>query len=384
MSRPTRTAEEARADLETPQALLRRSGFAAALPLFAADLDDAADLDGARRLVTSHGRRLWAEAVRGSPATADDRPLYWARLTLTARLRSWRPGFPLSEADRADLLSRLEHASRGHDALVFPPDDGLLRVIVTGFDPFGLDDDIRRSNPSGVAAITLDGAALTVHGRRAVVRTALFPVRWRDFTEGIVERALLPHYTADSGAADAVITVSQGRPGWFDLEVYNGARRGGGADNDGRTAEGPIPLPPQVPVPHPRPQWTTTSLPCARIAAADTGHHPVRGNTEVTEIPAGGGQPVVRPGGPTPGSTAVAGGGGDYLSNEIAYRNTLLRDATGRPVAAGHVHTPVLAFAPDNEEGVTDPVFEAGRAAIVAQTRSIVAAALEYGAARGE
>ncbi|RCV47095.1 pyroglutamyl peptidase, partial [Marinitenerispora sediminis] len=71
----------------------------------------------------------------------------------------------------------------------------------------------------------------------------------------------------------------------------------------------------------------TTSLPCARIAAADTGHHPVRGNTEVTEIPAGGGQPVVRPGGPTPGSTAVAGGGGDYLSNEIAYRNTLLRDA---------------------------------------------------------
>ncbi|MFC7327084.1 pyroglutamyl peptidase [Marinactinospora rubrisoli] len=377
MSRPTRTVEEARADLEVPQALLRRSGFAAALPLFAADLDDAADLGQARQVVSSHGRRLWGEAVRGDPA--DDRPLYWARLTLTARLRAWRPAFPLPDADRADLLARLEHASRGHDDLVFPPDDGLLRVIVTGFDPFGLDADIRRSNPSGVAAITLHGTDLTVHGRRAVLRAALFPVRWRDFTDGMVERALLPHYTAEAGPADAVVTVSQGRPGSFDLEVYNGAWRGGGTDNDGRAAEGQVPVSPEVPAPRPQPQWTTTTLPYAEIAAAGTGRYPVRGNTEVTEIPAGGGEPVVRPDGPTPGSTARAGGGGDYLSNEIAYRNTLLRDATGRPVAAGHVHTPVLAFAAGNTGAVTDPEFEDTRTAIVAQTRAIVAAALEYG-----
>lgn len=36
------------------------------------------------------------------------------------------------------------------------------------------------------------------------------------------------------------------------------------------------------------------------------------------------------------------GGGGDYLSNESAYRNTVLRDAFRLEIPAGHIHVPVM------------------------------------------
>ena len=84
---------------------------------------------------------------------------------------------------------------------------------------------------------------------------------------------------------------------------------------------------------------------------------------------------MVSPGGPTPGSVARAGGGGDYLSNEIAYRTTLLRDALAADVACGHVHTPVLRFAEGNTTELTDPVFVQNRADIITQVRAILTVA---------
>ncbi|MFD1052042.1 pyroglutamyl peptidase, partial [Kibdelosporangium lantanae] len=63
------------------------------------------------------------------------------------------------------------------------------------------------------------------------------------------------------------------------------------------------------------------------------------------------------------------------LSNEIAYRATLLRDATRLTLPAGHVHTPVLEFGPGNTTQVTDPVFEQNRTDIVAQMRAILTVA---------
>ena len=321
------TPEEDRAGLDVPRTLLERSGFHAAVPLFAADLNDAADTDEARRVVASHASRLWTEAVRSDVGAVDDRPLYWARLLLAARLRTWRPAFGLAERDRAGLLHLLESASRGVTELLFPPGERLLRIVVTGFDPFGLDEDPACSNPSGAAALDLNGWSFPVGGRTAVVRTAVFPVRWADFDAGFVEEALGRVY----GEADAVLTLSRGRPGRFDLEVWNGVWRGGGTDNLGVARTGRA-------LPGKAPEWTRSTLPVQEIASRVKG--PVVVNTEVAEIPAGGGEPVVRPDGPTPGSTARRGGGGDYLSNEIAYRNTLLRDQAGSSIPAGHVHLP--------------------------------------------
>src|SRR5206468_12238801 len=76
-------------------------------------------------------------------------------------------------------------------------------------------------------------------------------------------------------------------------------------------------------------EFIQTSLPTHEILAAAGKPFPVRENFSVTEIPAGSTTPVDRLDGPTPGSIAVNGSPGGYLSNESAYRATRLRDETG-------------------------------------------------------
>ncbi|MCZ9355174.1 pyroglutamyl peptidase [Streptomyces mutabilis] len=384
---PAPTVEERRLDGEVPQEILRRSGFAGVAPAFARGLGRADSYREARRLVTREGSALWRRAVDrvqgrgpagGDLSRDDDRPLYWARLGMTRELRTWEPGFRLTERQRDALLAVLERTSRGQSDIDLPGDGqrgkGLERVLLTGFDPFTLDRDVRISNPSGAVALALDGTVIQTQAGPARVETAVFPVRWRDFTQGAVEEALRPYLPR----VDLFTTVSQGRVGRFDVERTNGAWRGGFPDNENVSRTETVP----VADPASQPQWTTTTLPYEAITAADTGRFPVYDNTSVTEIPAGGTEPVVRPQGPTPGSTARAGGGGDYLSNEIAYRATLLRDRLGLhgTLPGGHVHTPVLQFGAGNTDPaagtVTDPAFVRNRLDIVAQVRSIVAVAV--------
>jgi pyrrolidone-carboxylate peptidase len=377
---PSPTVEEQRLDRAAPQEILRRSGFDAVAPRLARALETARSYGEARRAVTREGSRLWRRAVDraqgrgpagGDLSRDDDRPLYWARLGMTREVRTWEPAFGLTDGQRAALLDELERTSRGRTAIGYPHGKGLKRILLTGFDPFTLDRDVRISNPSGATALALDGTVVETADGPARVETAVFPVRWRDFTAGAVERTLRPHL----GKVDLFTTVSQGRVGRFDIERTNGAWRGGFGDNEniGRTETVPVADPAS------QPQWTTTTLPYAAIVAAPTGRFPVYDNTSVTEIPAGGTQPVVRPEGPTPGSTARAGGGGDYLSNEIAYRATLLRDRLGLHdvLPGGHVHTPVLQFGAGNTTEVTDPEFVRNRLDIIAQVRAILQAAAE-------
>ncbi|MER8220993.1 pyroglutamyl peptidase [Streptomyces sp. NPDC094143] len=377
---PAPTVEEQRLDRAAPQEILRRSGFDAVAPRLARALDTARSYAEARRIVTREGTGLWRRAVDraqgrgpagGDLSRDDDRPLYWARLGMTREVRAWEPEFGLTDRQRAALLDELERTSRGQSAIGYPHGKGLKRILLTGFDPFTLDRDIRISNPSGATALALDGTVVETAEGPARIETAVFPVRWRDFTEGTVERTLRPHL----GKVDLFTTVSQGRVGRFDIERTNGAWRGGFGDNEnvGRTETVPVADPAS------QPQWTTTTLPYAAIVAAPTGRFPVYDNTSVTEIPAGGTEPVVRPEGPTPGSTARAGGGGDYLSNEIAYRATLLRDRLGLHGAlpGGHVHTPVLQFGAGNTTEVTDADFVRNRLDIIAQVRTILKVAAE-------
>ncbi|GAA4292688.1 hypothetical protein GCM10023086_02830 [Streptomyces venetus] len=377
---PSPTVEEQRLGKAVPQEILRRSGFDAVAPGLARELDTARSYGQARRAIARAGARLWQRAVDraqgrgpagGDLSRDDDRPLYWARLGMTREVRTWQPGFGLTDGQRAALLDELERTSRGQTAINYAHAKGLKRILVTGFDPFTLDRDIRISNPSGATALALDGTVIETADGPARIETAVFPVRWQDFADGTVERTLRPYLPE----VDLFTTVSQGRVGRFDVERTNGAWRGGFADNDniGRTETVPVTDPAS------QPQWTTTTLPYAAIVAADTGRFPVYDNTSVTEIPAGGTEPVVRPDGPTPGSTARAGGGGDYLSNEIAYRATLLRDRLGLHdrLPGGHVHTPVLQFGAGNTTEVTDPEFVRNRLDIIAQVRAILKVAAE-------
>ncbi|MEV7435405.1 pyroglutamyl peptidase [Streptomyces griseoviridis] len=380
---PSPTVEERRLDLAVPREILERSGFDGVAPRFARELAHARSYAQARRAAVREGSALWRRAVDraqgrgpagGDLSRDDDRPLYWARLAMTREARTWEPEFGLEEARRAALIEVVERTSRGQTDVRLPAGKGLRRVVVTGFDPFTLDRDIRISNPSGATALALDGTVIRTPRGPARVETVVFPVRWRDFADGTVERALRPYLRT----ADLFTTVSQGRVGRFDVERTNGAWRGGFPDNDTVGSTGTVP----VTDPASQPQWTTTTLPYRAITAAVTGRFPVYDNTTVTEVPAGGTEPVVRPDGPTPGSAARAGGGGDYLSNEVAYRATLLRDRLGLrdTLPGGHVHTPVLQFGAGNTDPATgtvsDPEFVRNRLDIIAQLRAILAVAL--------
>ncbi|MEV7731191.1 pyroglutamyl peptidase [Streptomyces sp. NPDC088921] len=381
---PSPTVEEQRLDQAVPREILERSGFDAVPLRFTRALGTARSYAEARKVVVRQGSALWKRAVDraqgrgpagGDLSRDDDRPLYWARLGMAREVRTWEPSFGLSEGQRAALLHDLERTSRGQTAVRYPGGDRLKRVLVTGFDPFTLDRDIRISNPSGASALALDGTVIETAEGPARVETVVFPVRWQDFTEQTVERALRPYLKK----VDLFTTVSQGRVGRFDVERTNGAWRGGFPDNDNVGVTGTVP----VSDPASQPQWTTTTLPYKAIVDADTGRFPVYDNTSVTEIPVGGTVPVVRADGPTEGSTARAGGGGNYLSNEIAYRVTLLRDRLGLhdELPGGHVHTPVLEFGAGNTDpatgAVTDPGFVRNRLDIIAQVRAILVVAVE-------
>jgi hypothetical protein len=96
---------------------------------------------------------------------------------------------------------------------------------------------------------------------------------------------------------------------------------------------------------------------------------------------------------PTATQCSRQGGGGDYLSNESAYRNTLLRDVFGLDIPAGHIHVPVVnnffggtvntGGGTRDDNAITDARFEAYRTAIVAQGQKLIVVIGENVALKG-
>jgi hypothetical protein len=74
---------------------------------------------------------------------------------------------------------------------------------------------------------------------------------------------------------------------------------------------------------------------------------------------------------PDPGSCSQSGGGGNYLSNESAYRNTLLRDRMGLDIPAGHIHTPSMQHF-ETDFNPSDATFDTWRLAIVQQGQNLI------------
>jgi hypothetical protein len=402
-------------------------------------LSGASTFEDAKVLASGAGKRLWRAAVDrvqgrrtgGSLPAGDDRMLYWARLTMTKTLRAWQPQFPLSQEERVALENELERASRGQTDITFAAGD-VVRVLVSGFDPFTLgkpgstdDPDVRIGNPSGAAMLAFDGVDVRLaNGKTAHIETYLLPVNYGPFERGMQEDVLAPFFKEGPTRLDVAVTMSQGSGYEFKLEEWNGRYHGEFEGNDNiatcKVASG-LPLastpgcniiPPErytgySAMPWRReqpPQFTQSSLPVARIIEAQTGTRVTRppgslasaGNafdviwgTDFTAFTSCSSTSTVSyndppydtyppPEAPTPPpSTACArsGGGGDYLSNESAYRATLLRDVIGVPIFVGHVHMPVMTrFETGHDDYVTDPKFEAYRAAIVSQAKLILEA----------
>ena len=426
------------------QEMIAGGGFERVAPQVVDRLCRTRDARAARRLAEQEGRALWQAAVRrvqsmgavrGSLPRSDDRPLYWTRLQVTAALRQWRPRGGVTAAEREQIIETFEKASRGMTDISYPAGPRVARVLASGFDPYTLDggdagdvpgaagNNIRHGNPSGATALAIDGTTrVGADGRRQVVHAYVLPVNYTEFAAGWIEDTVGPHMKPGPRALTSSFTISQGREGQFDLEVWNGRYHGVSAGNDGSWPCRPVGGVPQLAINNPGcntqpparwgnprvfdlfdpPQWTTASLPFQRMIDGGTGANltpppgapwtagqgfPVIRNTSFTEFPRcdspervtrnaapdGGMQPSQPGTPPSQGSCAYAGGGGTYLSNESGYRNTLLRDRLGRDIPAGHIHTPIMQhFEEGNRFAPSDPTFDAWRRVIVAQTAALV------------
>lgn len=316
------------------------------------------------------GRSLWREArarAQGEPADLDDRRLYWSRLALEAALWAQAPA-----AARPGLLAAFEAASRGYHEDFQDPD--ALHLLITGFDPFLLDEAhggpnaLHRANPSGAAVLALCGRTLAVDGLRAELRGAIFPVRYADFDAGVVESFLAPRLAARPAL---VMTISQGRGQDFAVEQWAGRRRSASSpDNALVFTAGDASAPLEPGGLGPGPEFLRTALPSEALWAALGRPGPTEAEETLVALPPGDARPASARA-PARGSVAVCGSGGGYLSNEIFYRASRLRHAAGLAVPLGHLHTPFLA---PPVAGETDPRFEAARAKIVADIAHLLRA----------
>lgn len=318
-----------------------------------------------QNLVRTYGKRIIDHARVTSKTIRDDRPLYWARLRMMVALKKhW-----YSIANKIDcdaLAAELEDISRGrgpitHSGIDFSAAAGRKKILVTGFDPFELNDDIETSNPSGAIALALHGEQLQSPSNvLGYVQTALFPVRYRDFDAGVIE-AFFKKYLYDE-PVDMIVTLSMNGPSaYYDIERFASRFRNPELlDNNDQHGASPIgagaswdefyetELPSQAMM-----SGVNLTLPPGQVVYYDQSYKSTGGS--------GGSQEVKHPtvtGAPNfktdaPGVTlasiegsALRGSGGTYLSNEIFYRVARLREeppagiTSPSSVPTGHLHIP--------------------------------------------
>ncbi len=279
----------------------------------------------------------------------DDRPLYWTRLKYLSMFKAYCYERNLTSS-LPNVIRLLEDTSRNFTGVNFSKAPmGCKKILITGFDPFLLNSrdfpelhNIRQSNPSGCAALSLNNTFTS--GKKAFIQSILFPVRYSDFGgsidestgmgNGIVERYLSPFM----GKVDMLITISQGKPDVYCFDRFATLTRGGKIDNMGCIRPDGSPC-----LPEDEPPWLESTLPDSikkGIARINEEYMIQKDGPILNGIPA------------SPQAAVYSGPGGNYLSNEIFYRTARLRELwrdeqyirTGkRPEkCTGHLHVPKL------------------------------------------
>lgn len=294
------------------------------------------------QLIIRHGKALWldAKASFNQLNDYDDRALYWARLQMTKALRSSNAFKALFPHQQHKLLWSLELLSRGQMDVQFDKSAD-KKILLTGFDPFHLDNAINQSNPSGVVALALDDLVVSIEGQTAEIEVLIIPVRFADFDQGMIEELLRPYI--ESKSVDLVLTTSMGRD-HFDLERFPGLRRSAFAPDNLNMWTGATKTAPLVPNfkagKLQGPEFVEFSLPVLAMKQG-AGKYKVNDNRTVSTLSNGtfSGQSLAS----LVHQTSVRGSGGGYLSNEISYRSILLRNQYNLTLPVGHIHTPKIS-----------------------------------------
>jgi len=340
-----------------PQVVNRYQAFSDTL---AVKLAQSSDELAVTQMAATQGHRLWQQAVRDvQSGHSDDRSLYWSRLSMRNALKQEKVGFNIADWQRDILVNAVEKSSRGFSDIAFSPDTQ-IKILVTGFDPFFLDRNIGQSNPSGLAALALDGHHFEVNGKKAQIETVMIPVRFSDFDNGIIESLLTPFYRENS--LDMVFTISMGRDN-FDIERFPGRNRSAEAPDNLNVLTGASQQSPKAPLFNDGtasdgklngPEFVQFSLPVAAMAAVK-GHWSVNDNRQVSTLSRG--QFKASSLAELQNEISVAGSGGGYLSNEISYRSILLRDQFNLNLPVGHIHTPrIKGYDPQVESDIIEQI----------------------------
>ncbi len=318
---------------------------------FAADVFKSAwpkvtNYQAAKQLLANLGDDLWSFAKHQvqTGKLVDDRPLYWSRLALKRFIKQTSKHF--SDSELIALLEVFERHSRGYRDLAFSQATD-KKILLTGFDPFLLDRNIKQSNPSGLTALLLDGVVIEYQqGDKKItaeINTAMIPVRFEDFDQGEIESLLAPFYATNR--VDMIATISMGRSN-FDLEHFPGLRRSSKAPDNLNIYSGADLNKPIIPLLTDRPlvgeEFVEYSLPFQAMMQAK-GHYKINDNRGVTVLRSGKATDIIalilaelRD------RVSLQGGGGGYLSNEISYRSIRLKNLLQSTIPTGHIHTPSI------------------------------------------
>jgi pyrrolidone-carboxylate peptidase len=319
----------------------------------------------------SQGQALWELGYKFVQTTRkDDRMLYYARLESLAVLRAFckrqKPSLTLSPENLNifEWSSRGLETSDGRSVLIKFEATSNRKVIVTGYDPFLLDDGPTKSNTSGLIALDFHNKTSGSTASPATVKTAVLPVRFRDFDEGLIEKIM------GQGVKDAsmILTCSWTGSPYYNIDRFPTRYRTKALhDNEHRYSAtdqpsgmdivtAPFYLETTLPYNHPDVLWRDRKVigPSPATAPADTflvlnQSYKLLSYTGTAE------DPGKYRADPVPGTEASylpkekpnneevgRGSGGSYLSNEIFYRTANVRRVVRPQLATGHLHVPPL------------------------------------------
>jgi len=329
------------------------SPLAADLEEFSMQINKTENYTRLSQHVMHYGSKLWQKSVMqfNDSGSFDDRVLYWSRLEMSKLVKHSAVYSSLLPAQQQDILWKLELLTRGQQDIKFDKNTN-KKILITGFDPFFLDRNIDQSNPSGVAALALDGVVINFEGESAEIETLIVPVRFADFDQGMIEELLAPYYSQ----VDMIITISMGREN-FDLERFPGLRRSARAPDNANIYTGANQKSPLVPLlnakPLTSPEFVEFSLPVAAMQKA-IGDYKINDNKNIRTL---SGKRTGKSLAGLARETSVQGSGGGYLSNEISYRSIVLRNELNKNLPVGHIHTPrIKAFEPATSKKIVDQI----------------------------
>jgi len=233
------------------------------------------------------------------------------------------------------------------------------KIILTGFDPFQLHPrniingaGPETQNPSGIVALALSNKTILVGTEPvAYVQTTLFPVRYPDFDEKVVENVVEPFLSGNS--VDFIISTSlNGSYSYFDLERYAAKIRSTTTPDNLDIKLGHSKFI-QIQTAETGNEFYETTLPSEKIITNNVTHNfqlfYQRRFFDQSFKSSGRYQKSPPDGGPnvnsndftiTPNSTESSeyGSGGTYLSNEVFYRIARCRENHSSSVKTGHYH----------------------------------------------